>query len=167
MEAFWWTTIVPTEHIFPVTTYLPNKSQLVDNNNNFAGRIILYFWHQVAGRLEKRGPGVWDPCCMSVCVFIALGTIWLFLSPHGIRQWNNYNLCLYLDFLIQFIEAALRPYFLFRALWSRHITVKHTGSYDGTSISGFTSRKVHTSSTPQLKTQLKQSNTIRYIIASL
>lgn len=61
----------------------------------------------------------------------------------------------------------MRPYFLFRALWSRHITVKHTGSYDGTSISGFTSRKVHTSSTPQLKTQLKQSNTIRYIIASL
>lgn len=70
-----------------------------------------------------------------------------------------------LEFLIQFIQAALRSYFLFRALWSRHIVVKHTGSYDGTSVSGFTSRQVHASCTPQLKhghTQLQHTHTKIY-----
>lgn len=70
--------------------------------------------------------------------------------------------CVYLEILIQFIQAALRSYFLFRTLWSRHVTVKHAGSYDETSVSGFPSREMHTSSTPQLKTQLQQSNTMRY-----
>lgn len=70
--------------------------------------------------------------------------------------------CVYLEILIQFIQAALRSYFLFRTLWSRHVTVKHAGSYDETSVSGFPSREMHTSSTPQLKTQIQQSNTMRY-----
>lgn len=69
--------------------------------------------------------------------------------------------CLYLEFLVQFFQAALRSYFLFRALTSGHVAVKDAGSYDGTSVSGFPSREVHTSSTPQLKTQSQQSS-MRY-----
>lgn len=60
----------------------------------------------------------------------------------------------YRQFLIQFIQAALGSYFLFWALRSRHIIVKHAGSYNETSISGFPSREVDTSSTPELKSQL-------------
>ena len=60
-------------------------------------------------------------------------------------------LCIYLEVLIQFVQAALTPNLLFRALRSRHITVEHTGSYDRTSVSGFTSREIHTGSTPQLQ----------------
>lgn len=65
-------------------------------------------------------------------------------------------MCAHLEFLIQFIQAALGPYFLFGALWSRHIIVKHAGSYNGTAISGFPSGEVDASGTPELQPQLQQ-----------
>lgn len=57
----------------------------------------------------------------------------------------------YLQLLIKFVQAALRSHFPFRTLGSRQVAVKHAGSYNGASVSGFTSREVHTSSTPQLQ----------------
>lgn len=56
----------------------------------------------------------------------------------------------YLEFLVQFLHAALGSYFLLRALWCRDVTVENAGSYNGASIPGFPSREVHASSTPQL-----------------
>lgn len=68
--------------------------------------------------------------------------------------------CVYLEFLIKFIQTALGSYCLFWTIWSRHITVKYAGTYDGTTISGFPSRDVDTSSTPELK--LHQANMLRH-----
>lgn len=46
---------------------------------------------------------------------------------------------MYLEFLVQFLQAALRSYFLFGALWYRHVTVEDAGSYNGASVPGFPS----------------------------
>lgn len=81
-------------------------------------------------------------------------TIFFFFFPHfrSSRDGKRKQACVYLELLIQLIQATLRSYFLFRALWSGHVTVKHAGSDDGASIPSFPSREIHTSGTPQLKT---------------
>lgn len=65
---------------------------------------------------------------------------------------------MYLEVLVQFIQAALRSHFLCGALWSGHVVVEHAGPDDGTSVSGFTPGEVHARSTPQLQ----HSHTVRY-----
>lgn len=66
---------------------------------------------------------------------------------------------LYHEFLVQFLQAALRSYFLFGALRYRHITVEDAGSYNGASIPGFPSREVYASCTPQLGDQKQRLQT--------